>query len=53
VMSQVEPFWPNSSGPRPKPPDCSILLKLLLETRLKSKTFDTLDDLLRFRVQKL
>ena len=30
-----------------------ISLKFLLETRLQSKPFDTLDDLLRFRVQKL
>jgi len=33
--------------------DCGILLKLLLETRLKSNSFDTSNDLLRFRVQKL
>jgi len=33
--------------------DGSILLKFLLETRLQSKSFDTLDDLLRFWVQKL
>ena len=33
--------------------DGSISLKFLLETRLQSETFDTLDDLLRFRVQKL
>jgi len=31
----------------------SILLKFLLETRPQPKSFDTLDDLLRFRVQKL
>jgi len=31
----------------------SISLKFLLETRLQSKFFDTLDDLLGFRVQKL
>jgi len=31
----------------------SILLKFLLETRLQSESFDTLDDLLGFRVQKL
>jgi len=28
-------------------------LKFLLETRLQSESFDTLDDLLRFGVQKL
>jgi len=29
------------------------LLKFLLETRLQSESFDTLDDLLGFRVQEL
>ena len=33
--------------------DGSILLKFLLETRLQSESFDTLDDLLGFCVQKL
>ena len=47
------PFWPTSSGPRPKLLDSSISLKFLLETRLKSKSFDSLDNLLGFRVQKL
>ena len=46
-------LWPTSSSPRPKPLDGSISLKFLLETRLKSKSFDTLDDLLRFQVEKL
>jgi len=44
-------------GPLPGPgrqPLCgSISLKFLLETRLQSESFDTLDDLLGFRVQKL
>ena len=31
----------------------SISLKFLLETKLQSKSFDTLDDLLGFQVQKL
>jgi len=31
----------------------SISLKFLLETRLQSESFDTLDGLLGFRVQKL
>jgi len=31
----------------------SISLKFLLETRQQSELFDTLDDLLTFRVQKL
>jgi len=31
----------------------SILLKFLLETRLQSESFDTLDNLLGFQVQKL
>jgi len=30
-----------------------LTLKFLLETRLQSKSFDTLDDLLGFQVQKL
>jgi len=33
--------------------DGSILLKFLLETRLKSNSFDTLHNLLGFLVQKL
>jgi len=48
-----DPLWPTSSGPRPKPLDGSILLKFLLETRLKSESFDTLINLLGFLVQKL
>jgi len=43
----------RSSGPGPKLLDGSISLKFLLETRLQSESFDTLDDLLGFRVQKL
>jgi len=31
----------------------SISLRCLLETRLQSKSFDTLDNLLRFQVQTL
>jgi len=45
--------WPTSPGPGPKLLNGSILLKLLLGTRLQSESFDTLDDLLGFRVQKL
>jgi len=40
-------------GPRLKPLDGSILLKILLETRLQSQSFDALDDLLKFWDQKL
>jgi len=40
-------------GPGPKPLDGSISPKFLLETKLQSKSFDTLDDLLGFRVEKL
>ena len=40
-------------GPGRQPLGGSISLKFLLETRLQSESFDTLDDLLRFRVQKL
>ena len=39
-------------GPGRQPLGGSILLKFLLETRLQSESFDTLDDLLGFRVQK-
>ena len=42
-----------SSCPRPKPLDGSISLNFLLETGLKSKSFDALIDLLGFLVQKL
>ena len=47
------PSWPTSPGPGRQPLDRSILLKFLLNSKLQSKSFDTLDDLLRFRVQKL
>jgi len=47
----TQPFWPNLSGPGTKPLDGSIWLKFSLETRLKSESFDNLDDLLGFRVQ--
>jgi len=47
------PPWPTSLGPGHQLLDGSISLKFLLETRLQSKSFDTLDDLLGFRVQKL
>jgi len=40
-------------GPGRQPLGGSISLKFLLETRLQSESFDTLDDLLGFRVQKL
>jgi len=51
--SCFRPFWPTSSGPRPKLLDGSISLKFLLETRLKSKSFHILDDLLGLLVHKL
>ena len=51
--STFRPPWPTSPGPGPKPLDGSISLKFLLETRLQSESFDTLDDLLGFRVQTL
>ena len=49
-MEGLRTSWLISAGPKPKPLDGSILLKFLLETRLQSKSFDTLDHLLRFRV---
>jgi len=52
-MSKWKPPWPTSPGPGRQPLDGSISLKFLLETRLQSESFDTLDDLLEFRVKKL
>jgi len=46
-------FWPSSPGPGLQPLDGSISLKFLLDSGLQSESFDNLDDLLRFRVQKL
>jgi len=46
------PPWPTSPGPGHKLLDGTISLKFLLETGLQSKSFDTLDDLLRFLVLK-
>jgi len=45
--------WPTLPGPGRQPLGGSISLKFLLETRLQSESFDTLDDVLGFRVQKL
>jgi len=47
------PPWPTLPGPGRQPLGGSISLKFLLETRLQSESFDTLDDLLGFWVQKL
>jgi len=47
------PLWLTLSGPGRQPLGGSISLKFLLETWLQSEFFDTLDDLLGFRVQKL
>jgi len=47
----MEDFRPL--GPWLKLSDGSILLKFLLETRLQSERFDTLDDLLGIQIQKL
>jgi len=53
ISGLVLGLLPTSSSPRPKPIDGSISLNFLFETRLKCESFDTLDDLLRFWVQKL
>jgi len=53
ISGGVGQTWPTSRGPGPKPSDRNILVNFLLETRLQSESFDTLDDLLRFGVQKL
>ena len=47
------PPWPTLPGPGRQPLGGNISLKFLLETRLQSESFDTLDDLLGFWVQKL
>jgi len=47
------PPWPTLPGPGHQPLDDNISLIFLLETRLQSESFDTLDDLLGFQVQKL
>jgi len=47
------PPWPTLPGPGHQLLGGSIPLKFLLETRLQSESFDTLDDLLRFWVQTL
>ena len=44
------PPWPTLPGPGHQPLGGNISLKFLLETRLQSESFDTLDDLLGFRV---
>ena len=45
--------WPTLPGPGHQPLDGNISLKFLLETRLQSKSSDTLDDLLGFRAEKV
>jgi len=45
--------WPTLPGRGGQPLGGSISLKFLLQTRLQSESFDTLDDLLGFLVQKL
>ena len=49
----LRPPWPTLPGPGHQTLDGSISLKFLLETRLLSESFDNLDDLLGFWVQKL
>jgi len=45
------PPWPTLLGPGRQPLAGSISLKFLLETRLQSESFDTLDDLLGFMIR--
>jgi len=47
------PPWPISHGPGRQPLGGSISLKFLLDSMLQSESFDTLDDLLGFWIQKL
>jgi len=53
ISGGLRQTWPTSRDPGPIPLDRNILVNFLLETRLQSESFDTLDDLLRFGVQKL
>ena len=60
IFGEWHDIWRTSRSPWPTLPDpgCqqldgSISLKFLLETRLQSESFDTLDDWLGFWVQKL
>jgi len=53
LWKTFRPPWPTLPGPGRQPLGGSISLKFLLETRLQSESFDTLNDLLGFRVQKL
>jgi len=46
-------FWPTLPGPGRQLLGGSISLKFVLEIRLQSESFDTLDGLLGFQVQKL
>jgi len=46
-------MWPASHGLSTTALDSNISLKFLLGTTLQSEFFDTLDDLLEFRVEKL
>jgi len=47
------PPWPTLPGPGRQPLVGSISLKFSLETTPQSESFDTLEDLLGFRIQKL
>ena len=49
----LRPHWPTSPGLGPKALDGCVSMKFSLETRLQSKSFDSLEDLLGFWVQKL
>ena len=50
LLGHLGPLLP---GPGHQPLGGSISLRFLLETGLQSESFDTLDDLLGFQVQKL
>jgi len=50
-VETFRPPWPSLPGRGCQLLGGSISLKFLLETRLQSKSFDILDDLLGFRVQ--
>ena len=52
-MEDFRPPWPTLPGPGCQLLGDSISLKFLLEIRLQFESFDALDDLLGFQVQKL
>ena len=51
-VPHIKTAWPTLPGSGPKLLDGNVSLKFL-QTRLQSESFDTLDDLLVFQVERL